>query len=126
MMFLALSTVYQLPAGLNRAVCQVESGLNANAIHRDDGGANSVGICQIQLPTARFLGFKGSETKLYEVDVNLRLSSAYLHYQLLRYRGDVGKAISAYNMGHFKLNSKGVVANKSYVDKVMKAWKEHR
>ena len=125
-MFLALSTVYNLPPGLNSAVCWVESSHRVNVVHRDDGGHNSVGICQIQLPTARFLGFKGSEADLYQTDTNLRLSSAYLRYQLLRYRGDVGKAISAYNMGHYKLNAQGIVANKSYVDKVMKARKERR
>lgn len=126
MMFVALSTVYNLPQGLQSAVCYVESHHTATAIHRDDGGHNSVGICQVQLPAARFLGFKGSEKGLLEMDTNLRLSGAYLGYQLRRYRGDVGKAISAYNMGSFKLNSQGKVANKSYVDKVMKAWREHR
>lgn len=126
LLFLAASQLNNLPPGLLSALCFVESDHVPTAIHRDDGRHNSVGICQIQLPTARFLGFKGSETQLRKVDTNISLASDYLGYQLRRYHGNIAKAVSAYNMGSYKLNSSGQIINRAYVAKVMKAWKERR
>ncbi len=126
LMFIALSQAYNLPPGLLSAVCFVESSHRPTVVHVDDGGGDSVGLCQVKLGTARFLGFKGQPSALKNPNVNALLASKYLAYQLDRYDGNTIKAISAYNMGSFKLNAAGVIANKSYVLKVLKALKERR
>jgi len=126
LVFLTVTKLYSLPPGLQSALCFVESSHNVKAVHHDDGSANSVGVCQVQLPTARVLGFKGSETELYRVDTNVNLSGAYISKQLRRYNGDVVKAISAYNMGTYRVGKDGFPKNKKYVLKVLKAWGEGR
>lgn len=126
MMFLSLSQIYNLPPGLLKAVCFVESKHDVGAIHYNDGNANSVGICQLQLPTARVLGFKRSETDLRQVDSNISFAARYLHRQLWRYHRNIPKAIAAYNSGTVKLNSDGTFRNKTYVNKVLAAWKDHK
>lgn len=128
-MFIVMAQIHNLPGGLQSAICFVESNHRVEAIHRDDGLSNSVGICQLQLPTARLLGFKGSEAQLQQVDVNIRLSATYLASLVQRYHGDIRKAVSAYNMGSWRVlkpphRYAGRIANQSYVDKVFKAWGE--
>lgn len=126
MLFVMISQLNNLPSGLLSAVCYVESNHVPTVVHHDDGIYNSVGICQIQFPTAYFLGFRGKESQLHDVELNIRLAAHYLEYELRRYHGDVRKAVSAYNMGTYRVNDQGEAVNKKYVDKVMKAWKEHR
>lgn len=107
-------------AALLSALCFVESSHRVNAVHYDDGGSSSLGYCQIKLKTARWLGYKGSITNLWlNKETNKHWAGTYLRYQLKRYKGDIKKAVSAYNCGR-------ACGNTLYVDKVMKAWKEKR
>ena len=125
-LFVVLSQINGLPPGLLSAICYVESGHRPEAVHVDDGAHNSLGICQIQLPTSRFLGFKGSEAQLRKVEPNIRFAARYFSWELRRYHGDILKAVSAYNMGSWKLNKDGKTVNRAYVSKVLKAWQENR
>ena len=51
--------------------------------------------------------FKGSFHDLFDADINIDLGCQILAKQLKRYDGDVKKALSAYNAGHYtEINSK--------------------
>jgi soluble lytic murein transglycosylase-like protein len=106
-----------VPLRLLKAVCKVESALNPKATHYDDGGSHSYGLCQIKLETARSVGFTGSVPKLYNPYVNAYYAGRYLKFQLVRYRGDWVRAISAYNAGH----AKKVIKNRKYVNRVIQS-----
>lgn len=122
-LFQMVTAQYNLPPGLLLSVCTVESGLRADAIHRDDGSEHSVGLCQLHTNTARLMGFRGKAKDLYDPKVNLLYASKYLRHQLNRYGGSITKALAAYNAGTCRINDKGEIKNRQYVNKVMKTWK---
>lgn len=112
------SASFYLPDNLLESVCFVESSNRPHAIHKDDGSQDSVGLCQLHLSTARQMGFKGSAKSLLRADVNAFYAAKYLSYQINRYNGSIHKAISAYNAGTYRENSRGIARNQAYVDKV--------
>lgn len=118
LLFLAVSKQHQLPDNLLSSLCYVESRHSASAIHKDDGGSSSLGICQIKYKTAQWLGYKGTPKGLMQPGINTFWAAEYLQYQLLRYNNNVFKAIIAYNRG----NAKNLTRTK-YLDKVLKQWK---
>lgn len=120
--FTAVSQTFSLPPGMLSALCYVESAHKPNAIHLDDGGSSSRGICQVKIATARSLGFKGSVKLLMEPKTNMYYAAKLLRYQLDRYEGNTEKAIAAYNAGKHRVNSQGQTMNRHYVGKVMRAW----
>jgi soluble lytic murein transglycosylase-like protein len=113
---------FGLPVNLLESVCFVESSWRPNVIHKDDGNADSLGLCQIQEATARYMGFKGKKKDLMLPGVNAMYAAAYLNYQYQRYNKDPIKAIAAYNAGKYRVNAKGQVMNRKYVGKVLKEW----
>lgn len=100
----------------------MESHYDVKAINVDDGNSSSVGVCQVKLSTAKYLGFSGTEVQLQDPSINVMYAGLYLHRQLRRYRGDVRKAIASYNAGTYKESEIGECRNQRYVNKVMKAW----
>lgn len=126
LLFIQTTTTFNLPQGLLGGLCFVESSHNIRAMHLNDGGADSVGVCQIKLGTARLLGFKGSARELKVPSVNVYYAGKYLRYQLDRYDGDLRKGVSAYNSGTHRVNEYGQTKNRKYVAKVMQAWAEER
>jgi soluble lytic murein transglycosylase-like protein len=121
-MFIAATTTYQLPPGLLSSLCFVESRHKVEAIHHDDGGSDSVGICQVKLKTAKWLGFKGTEKELMNPEVNIKYAAIYLGRQIKRYGGDTRKGVAAYNTGSFKPGISKYAANQTYVNRVFTAW----
>lgn len=121
-LFLSVSTTFSLPPGLLSALCFVESNHKVHAVNYDDGGSDSIGVCQIKLHTARLVGFKGTEKQLRRPEVNAYYAGAYLRYQLDRYDGDIRKAVAAYNAGTHRENHRGQTLNRRYVSKVLSAW----
>jgi len=98
------------------AICDVESGGKTNAINQNDGGTASYGVCQIKYATAKQLGFRGTVSELWlNPDTNRYWAGKYLEKQYNRYKGDILKAISAYNCGR-------ACNNKGYVRKVLSKW----
>ena len=120
------STNLNLPKGLLSAICYVESRHNAKAVNPDDGHQDSIGLCQLHMDTARFMGYKGDEKGLLNPKTNAYYAGKYLRYQIRRYENDPRKAVAAYNLGHHKLNKKGVIVNKAYVEKVFTAWGRYK
>jgi soluble lytic murein transglycosylase-like protein len=108
---------FNLPPGLLNAVCYTESHYDIRAIHKDDGHGDSLGICQVKLETAQWLGYKGNAKQLMIPRLNMYYSAKYLRYQLDRYNQNIPQALIAYNMG----NSKHLTHSK-YSDKVLKEW----
>lgn len=117
LLFNATSNTFVLPPDLLSSLCFIESSHKVSAIHLDDGGSNSVGICQLKLSTARWLGFNGTEKQLMDPAINIYYSGLYLSRLITRYSGNLDKAVIAYNMGHA-----GSFEHTKYSDKVMKKW----
>lgn len=115
-LFITMSIKYQIPYGLLDSLCWVESNHEITAIHHDDGGEDSLGICQIKYSTAKEMGFKGTRKQLMEPNYNIKYSAKYLRYQIDRYRS-VKRAVIAYNRG----NAKNLTTSK-YQRKVYKKW----
>lgn len=106
-----------LPPNLLSSVCFIETKHQIHKIHRHDGDSDSIGICQIKLKTAKWLGFKGTEQDLLNPKINILYAGKYLDYQLRRYH-NVSKAVIAYNQGHV-----GNIDTTSYQIKVFKQWR---
>lgn len=123
LMFLLASQAFNLPPGLLPAVCYVESTHKVQAINLNDGGSASHGVCQLKLASARQMGFKGTAAQLQYPQVNAYFAAKYLRHQMVRYNGDLLKAIASYNSGTFKADKYGMPLNKRYVRKVLAAWK---
>ena len=126
LIFAVASQTFNLPPGLLSALCYTESKHNVSAIHLDDGGADSVGVCQLQLRSARGIGFRGSEEDLFDPTLNVHYAAKYLRSQLDRYHGDIRKAVAAYNAGSWRENERGLTKNRKYVSAVFKAWSEDK
>lgn len=116
-LFVSATSYFNLPPGLIEALCYVESGHRVNLIHEDDGGRNSVGVCQVQLRTAQGLGYRGTERGLLGPGTNVFYAAAYLKTQFNRY-GSWEKAVGAYNAGRYAPQ-----INQKYIDKVFKAYR---
>ncbi len=119
-MLASIGSNYGLPEGLLSAICYVESGYRPQAIHKDDGGPrSSLGLCQVQLRTARALGYTGDSKGLLDPITNAAYAAAYLNYQHKRY-GTWDLAVIAYNRG----NAHGIRTS-TYLRKVKKAQRAH-
>lgn len=122
LLFASVSHNLGLPPGLLSAVCWVESGHNASVVNPDDGNGDSIGMCQLHFSTAVQMGYKGRPKGLKDPKINIRYAAYYLAWEFARYRGDVRKAVASYNSGSLRLNKKGQIKNRKYVQKVMSAW----
>jgi soluble lytic murein transglycosylase-like protein len=78
--------------------------------------ASSYGLCQILLPTARQYGFRHEPEMLFLPDLNLDLGAKILKRLLLKFNGNVEKALQAYNGGPGNVGSP---ATKVYSEKVL-------
>jgi soluble lytic murein transglycosylase-like protein len=116
-LFVTISLQFGLPPGLLSSLCFIESAHKVNAVNRDDGHGDSIGVCQIKLKTARYLGFKGSEKDLFLPKNNVYYAAKYLAKQRRRYSGSITKAVISYNIGHA-----GKLTSSKYQVKVYKHW----
>lgn len=118
LLFILNTQAFILPPYLLESICYVESKHNISAFHKDDGTTNSVGICQIKLKTAQWLGFKGTEKDLMEPNNNIYYAAKFLAHNLKRYHGKLSQAVISYNQG----SAKGLT-HTNYSDKVFKQWR---
>lgn len=116
-LFMINTAQFNLPTGLLSSVCFIESSYNINAVHKDDGGTDSLGVCQIKYSTAKWLGFKGSKRDLMEPSVNVYYAAKYLNKNLKRYQQNSVKAIIAYNKG----NANNLTTTR-YSRRVLRRW----
>lgn len=111
------------------AISKVESSCNPKiSVYDKNCKCRTYGLMQIQLDTARTMGFTGKPLQLLHWETNLTYGSKYL-LSKLNYYQDIPTAISAYNAGTplIKCNHctsiKSKFTNGDYVLKVLKVFK---
>lgn len=104
-----------VPINLMKALCFVESGHKFNVRVFDTNGRYSLGVCQIQLRTAKDMGFTGKWRTLMLPEFNIFYAAKYLRHQYIKYGKNWERAVGAYNLGHWTAQR----PNKKYVDKVL-------
>src|SRR5574338_120436 len=116
------------PTDIMSAICWVESKHNHRALNKSDGngGRDSNGLCQVQLRTAQWLGYKGSVQGLFDPKTNVKYASKYFVYLLKRENNNIYNAIVSYNAGSVILNKRGHPINQQYLNKVLRAMEEGR
>lgn len=108
---------YALPAAFVESVAKAESALKPNAV----SPKGAIGVMQLMPATARALSADPNDTE-QNIDAGTRL----LRELLLKYNGDVAKALAAYNAGEGAVNKyQGVPPYREtqmYVDKVIRTY----
>lgn len=111
----------QLPAGLIRAVLMSESAGNPSAV----SNAGAEGLMQVMPGTAAGCGISNP----FDPQQNVACGSSYLRGLLLRYHGDVTKAVAAYNAGPGAVDKYGGVPpyaeTQAYVARVIAAYRSY-
>jgi len=100
-MLKAAEIKYEIPEGLLVAIAEVESGGNPRAFVAEDGnsGLASHGLLQVQLASAKTVGFKGKSKELMRPDVNIEYGAAYFKWLLETHNKDLSWALTCYNVG---------------------------
>jgi soluble lytic murein transglycosylase-like protein len=104
-----------LAAAIERAARQegVDPELAFRLVRTESGfderraGAQGLGLTQIILPTARSLQPGVTRAQVMQRDTNLRLGLRFLHRMLVRYPGNVTRAVQAYTQGPRQLDRQG-------------------
>lgn len=113
------ATRYALPLNLVESVAKVESALKPNAI----SPKGAIGVMQLMPGTARLLEADPNNTE-QNIDAGTRL----LRELLIKYDGDVVKALAAYNAGSGAVDKyQGLPPyreTQTYVDKVITNYKK--
>jgi len=108
---------FRLPPALLKAVAQVESGLNPQAVSR----AGAQGLMQLMPATARSLGVQNA----FDPAENIYGGAKYLRSLLDSYQGDIRLALAAYNAGPGAVAKYGDVPpfreTQAYLKKVLAA-----
>jgi soluble lytic murein transglycosylase-like protein len=86
----------QLPVEIARAVVQIESGYDPDAI----GSVGEVGLMQVRPSTAEMMGFRGTPTELAKPEVNIKFGVRYLAEAWRLSNGDLCRALMKYRAGH--------------------------
>jgi hypothetical protein len=103
--FEAASRLHDVPLDLLLAVAAAESNWNPDA----RSSANAHGIMQIQWPgTAKHLGVT-RVSELYNPCLNIELGARYLNELIERNRGDVDRALAAYNYGPTRIDAESTL-----------------
>ena len=89
--FIEASQKYGVSYDLLTAMAQQESGFNADAV----SSAGAMGIMQIMPETAKELGL----THPFDAYENIMAGAKYIAQKLKQYKGNVDKALAAYNAG---------------------------
>jgi len=112
------------------AISQVESSGNSKVISRQGRGVH-YGLMQLQLGTARMLGFRGHPKNLLQWELNLKYGVSYLNEKLKKHQSKEA-ASAAYNAGSVFICKKGKngckigrFVNQGYVERVMAQYKKH-
>lgn len=122
------SKAFNVDIDLLYAFCRVESKCKSDAINRDDGNkgakasgkhVHSHGLFQIQLGTAKHLGFNGTYKELMKPEINTWYAAKLIRQLIDRYE-ELPLVISAYNAGH------PIEGNKKYVHLVLKNYMSHK
>lgn len=94
------AAINNIPQEWIKAVIQVESNWNSNAVNMSDPGGGAWGLMQILLSTARGLGYAGSGSGLLDPEVNIQYGARLLGQLKTQYGTDFRRIYSAYNSGN--------------------------
>lgn len=112
-----LERMYNLPAGILRAVATAESQGDQFAV----SGAGAKGLFQFMPDTARDMGLKGND--VFDPLKSADAAARYLGMLLRRSGGDLGKALASYNwgMGNVERYGMGLLPQetRNYIPRVM-------
>jgi len=115
---LKYSRKYNIDSNLVKAVIAAESCFKVKALSR----AGARGLMQLMPDTAKRFGVKNS----YSPQHNIRGGVKYLRFLMSRYKGDLKKAVAAYNAGEGRVDKyKGIPPfkeTKQYVKNVLKTY----
>jgi soluble lytic murein transglycosylase-like protein len=103
-----------LPRDFARAVVRVESTWNP----RLTGAAGEIGLMQIKLETAQYLGYAGSREALYDPETNITWGMKYLAGAWKLADGDKCGTVLRYQAGHQAKAMTG--AARAYCDRVQR------
>lgn len=119
---LEASKRYQVDPLLVKAMIEVESGFNPNAVSH----VGAQGLMQLMPSTAKSLGVKDSFNPEHNIDGGVK----YLKKLLDRFNGDIRLALAAYNAGSRKVRKyRGVPPfseTKNYIEKVFKLHTDYK
>ena len=92
---------HNIPKGILDAIARVESNHDYDAFVKHDGSTrkSSFGLMQLQLASARQVGFKGKSKELLTPEVNIEYASLYLKLILKSHKNDVARSLTCYNAG---------------------------
>lgn len=115
-----ISSEVKIDPDLVRAIIKRESDFRPYVSRKEPKiGDESIGLMQVLVKTARWI-LRDNELKredLFDPKINILAGAKYLKYQLDRYRGDIKKAIAAYNAGSARYKrSTNEFINQPYVD----------
>jgi soluble lytic murein transglycosylase-like protein len=110
---------YALPAAFVESVAKVESGMKNNAV----SPKGAIGVMQLMPGTAKMLAADPNDPE-QNIDVGTRL----LRELLIKYNGDVAKALAAYNAGSGAVDKYNGVPpyseTQNYVGKVIQSYQQ--
>jgi soluble lytic murein transglycosylase-like protein len=110
---------YALPAKFVESVAKVESAMNPNAV----SPKGAIGVMQLMPSTARALSADPTDPQ-QNIDAGARL----LRELLIKYHGDVVKALAAYNAGEGAVDKYNGLPpypeTQNYVDKVIQSYQK--
>lgn len=114
---------YDLPKGLLHAVVRVESGNNHKAFVKHDGksGLSSYGLMQIQMASAKSVGFKGTSAQLMTPVNNIEYGARYLKWLMNTNGNNVSLALTCYNAGPYSYACRNKKYGR-YVGLVLNHW----
>lgn len=113
----SVSCRHHVDPRLTAAVIATESLFDRWAVVRERDGDTSRGLMQIELRTARMLGFRKNPRQLFGPWLNIFYGTLYLERELKRYHS-FSAAISAYNAGHPARTRSGSYVNAAYIHRV--------
>ncbi len=109
----------ELPPAIVHAVAKAESGYRQNAI----SSKGAIGVMQLMPLTAKEL-----QADPYDLEQNTQAGAQYLRDLLVKYKGDVPKALAAYNAGPGAVDKYGAVPpypeTRSYVNRVLSNYRK--
>jgi len=136
-----IASQHEIPWGLVAAICTKESSMDPWAVRYEPSYKYFVGVQEVLTATermqqmtswglmqvmggvARENGYLGWLTKLSTPAVGINYGVLHLRKYFVRYQ-NWPDAIAAYNAGSPRRLSDGQYMNQSYVDKVLRYWKE--
>jgi len=123
----AVATAYGQDAALLRAIVQVESRFDPNAV----SARGAIGLMQVMPSTAAQFGLADPQKALFEPESNLRTGAQVLRSLLRQFAGDTELALAAYNAGAGSVLRSGYAVpdfpeTQNYVRSVLAVWRSSR